>query len=242
MPANCRIGIREDARPVITQGDLGKLRAMTAAGADSGLDTDLDRLLSGLTWFLLLHSAEGAFELRDTVLAVSRAYGAEAEILAIAEGAVLTVRHPDGSSYHDTVRIGPELTRLDLVAKAKFLVNRILAGDLSAAAARAELKGLESSRDPYPWWLRIVGATLFAVGFAPGVQQTWHEVGAAVLLGAVMGVMFVAADWAGGLRVLLPIVGTLVVAVVAFEGFARTECPRRGGAGDDPGAVPPDPA
>ena len=192
---------------------------------DSGLDADLDALLSGLTRFLLFHSAEGAFELRDTVRAVGRNYGATAEILAVAEGAVLTVRHPDGSSYHDTIRIGPELTRLDLIAKTKFLVNRILSGDLSAAAARTELKGLESSRDPYPWWLRILGATLFAIGFAPGVQQTWREVGAAALLGAVMGVIFVAADWAGGLRVLLPIVGTLVVAIVAFEVLHAQDAP-----------------
>jgi uncharacterized membrane protein YjjP (DUF1212 family) len=178
---------------------------------------DVDRLLSGLTRFLLLHSAEGAFELRDTVQAVGRAYGARAEILAVAEGAVLTVRHPDGRSYHDTVRVSPELTRLDLVSKAKFLVDRIVAGELSAAAARRALAGWESSREPYPWWLRLIGATLFSVGFAPGVQQTWREVAAAAVLGAVMGLVFVAADWLGGLRVLLPIVGTLIVAVIGFK-------------------------
>jgi uncharacterized membrane protein YjjB (DUF3815 family) len=42
-------------------------------------------------------------------------------------------------------------------------------------------------------------------------------VGAAAFLAAVMGLIFVAADWVGGLRVLLPIVGTMVVAVIAFE-------------------------
>jgi uncharacterized membrane protein YjjP (DUF1212 family) len=142
---------------------------MTAAGADSSPDVDVDRLLSGLTRFLLLHSAEGAFELRDTVRTVSCAYGADAEILALAEGAVLTVRYPDGPSYHDTIRVSPELTRLDLVSKAKFLVNRILAGELSAASARRELTSWESSGEPYPWWLRLIGVTLFTVGFAPGV-------------------------------------------------------------------------
>jgi uncharacterized membrane protein YjjP (DUF1212 family) len=191
----------------------------------SGADDDVDRLIGGLTRFLLLHSAEGAFELRDTVRAVGHAYGTQAEILAIAEGAVLTVRHPDGRSYHDTVRVGPDLTRLDLVTRAKFLVNRILAGKLSAAAACQELTGLESSREPYPWWLRIIGVTLFAVGFAPGVQQTWREVAAAAVLGAVMGVMFIAADWVGGLRLLLPIVGTLVVAIVAFEVLHARDAP-----------------
>jgi uncharacterized membrane protein YjjP (DUF1212 family) len=198
---------------------------MSAARADGSPDADVDRLLSGLTRFLLFHSAEGAFELRDTVRAVGRTYGAQAEILALAEGAVLTVRHPDGSVYHDTVRVGPELARLDLVSRAKFLVNRILAGQLGAAAAYGELTGLESSRDPYPWWLRFIGVTLFAVGFAPGVQQTWREVGAAAFLGAVMGLMFIAAEWLSGLRVLLPIVGTLVVAVVAFEVLHAQDAP-----------------
>jgi uncharacterized membrane protein YjjP (DUF1212 family) len=108
----------------------------------------------------------------------------------MAEGAVLTVRHIDGPAYHDTIRVGPELTRLDLVSKATFLVNRIQAG---------------------------VGTALFAVGFAPSVQQTWSVVAATALLGTIMGVLFIAAELLAGLRVLLPIVGTLVVAVIAFE-------------------------
>jgi uncharacterized membrane protein YjjP (DUF1212 family) len=190
---------------------------VTAERTERSQDADADQLLSGLTRFLLQHSAEGAFELRDTVRAVGRVYGAEAEILAVAEGAVLTIKHPGGPAYHDTVRIGAELTRLDLVSRAKFLVNDILAGKLSAAAARRELAGLESSHDPYPWWLRVLGVTLFAVGFAPSVQETWREVATAAFLGAIMGVMFIAADWAGGARVLLPIAGTLVVAIIAFE-------------------------
>jgi uncharacterized membrane protein YjjP (DUF1212 family) len=159
------------------------------------------------------------------VRAVGRAYGAHAEILAVAEGAVVTVRHPNGRAYHDTVRIGPELTRLDLVSKAKFLVNRILAGELSAAAACGELTGLESSREPYPWWLRLIGVTLFAIGFAPSVQLTGREVAVAAFLGAIMGLMFIAAERAGGLRVLLPIVGTLVVAIIAFEVLHAADAP-----------------
>jgi uncharacterized membrane protein YjjB (DUF3815 family) len=103
------------------------------------------------------------------------------------------------------------------VSKAKFLVNRILAGELAAAAADRELARLQATRDPYPWWLRIIGAAMFAIGFAPGVQQTWGEVAASALLGGVMGVMFVAAELLAGLRVLLPVIGTLVVAVIAFE-------------------------
>jgi uncharacterized membrane protein YjjP (DUF1212 family) len=224
---NSRIGLWEtagDSSQAPNRRVPGRV-PVTQASQGAGADEDVDRLLSGLTRFLLLHSAEGAFELRDTVRAVGRAYGAHAEILAVAEGAVLTVRHPDGPSYHDTVRIGPELTRLDLVSKAKFLVNRILAGELSAAAACGELTRLGSTREPYPWWLRVIGVALFAIGFAPGVQQSWREVAAAAVLGTVMGLMFVAADWVGGLRVLLPIVGTLVLAVIAFEVLHAQDAP-----------------
>src|SRR3984957_20250490 len=161
---------------------------MTGTGAGSSLDVNgADQLLSGLTRFLLLHSAEGAFELRDTVCAVGRAYGVHAEVLVIVEGAVLTIRHPVGPAYHDTVRVAPELTRLDLVSKAKFRVNRILAGELSAAAASRELAGFESSGEPYSWWLRVVGVILFSAGLAPGGQQTWREGGGAAIPGAGMG-------------------------------------------------------
>jgi uncharacterized membrane protein YjjP (DUF1212 family) len=194
---------------------------VTAPGTDGSTDTDVDELLSGLTRFLLRHSAEGAFELRDTVQSVGRAYDAEAEILALAEGAVLTVRRGDGPVYHDTIRVGPELTRLDLVSEAKFLVNRVLAGELSPAATRRELASLESTPDPYRWWLRLIGTALFALGFAPSVQQTWGEVADTALLGTIMGVLFIAAELLPGLRVLLPIVGTLVVAVIARTGRGR---------------------
>ena len=59
-------------------------RTEARSGSDAGdangfgADDDVDRLLSGLTRFLLLHSAEGAFELRDTVRAVGRVYGTQA--------------------------------------------------------------------------------------------------------------------------------------------------------------------
>jgi len=177
---------------------------------------DVERLLRRLTSFLLRHSAEGAFELRDTVRQVAAVYGAEAEILAIAEGAVLTVQSPDGTARSATVRVNPELARLDLVAEGKFLVRRIFAGQLTAAAAELELTQLERRSAPYPPWLRAAGVVLFAVGFAPSVQATWTEVGYSVVLGLVMAVVFVLAERVGVLRILLPIVGPVLVGLTAF--------------------------
>lgn len=178
---------------------------------------DINRLLTRLTEFQLLNSAEGAFELRDSVRRAGLAYGVQADLLAIAEGAVLTVRHPDAPAYTQTMRVMPELARLDRVADGKFLVDRMVARRLSAAAADRELAELQRREPPYPAWLRIVGVALFAVGFAPSVQATWREVGYSVVLGAIMGVLFVAAEKLAGLRSLLPIVGPFVIALVAFN-------------------------
>src|ERR1700722_19706186 len=185
---------------------------MDTTGAD-----EVNRLLTRLTEFQLLNSAEGAFDLRDSVRQAGRAYGVQADLLAIAEGAVLTVRHADAEPYMETIRVVPELARLDRVSDCKFLVNRVIAGELPAAAAERELASLEQRGAPYPAWLRILGVALFATGFAPSVQATWREVLYSLILGTVMGVMFVAAEKFSGLRSLFPIIGPFVIAMVAFN-------------------------
>ena len=188
---------------------------MTATGEQQAVG-EINRLLVRLTRFLLRNSAEGGFEVRSTVRQVAGACGARADVLAIAEGAVLTVRHRDDSSYAETVQVAPELARLDLVAEGKFLVRRIVDGELGARAANRALTELERHPGPYPPWLRGLGVVLFAVGFAPSVQATWKEVGYSAALGAVMAVVFLAAERASALRILLPIIGPIAVGLVAF--------------------------
>jgi uncharacterized membrane protein YjjP (DUF1212 family) len=178
---------------------------------------DVNRLLTRLTEFQLLNSAEGAFDLRDSIRQAGHAYGVDADLLAIAEGAVLAIRHPAAPPYTQTMRVNPELARLDLVSDCKFLVSQIVAGQLGAAEADRELVELERRDPPYPWWLRIIGVILFATGFAPSVQATWREVGYSAVLGAVMGLLFVAAERIRSLRSVLPIIGPFVVGLVAFN-------------------------
>jgi uncharacterized membrane protein YjjP (DUF1212 family) len=191
---------------------------MTATEERQAAD-EINRLLVRLTRFLLRNSAEGGFEVRDTVRRVAEACGAKADVLAIAEGAVLTVRHRDDSSHAETVQVTPELARLDLVSEGKFLVGRIVDRELDARAANQALTELNHRPAPYQPWLRGIGVIVFAVGFAPSVQATWTEIGYSLALGAVMAVVFVAAERASALRILLPIVGPLAVGVVAFAGL-----------------------
>lgn len=180
-------------------------------------NADVDELLRRLARFLLRNSAEGAFELQPVIRAVGKTYGVRADVLSIVEGAVVTVSHADGSQYTAIVHDTPELARLDLVSESKLLVNRVIAGELSAPAAGRELSDLQERRDPYPAWLRFFGVVLFAAGFAPSVQATWRELGSSVVLGALAGMVFTGGERAGRLRLLLPLAGPFVVAVVAFK-------------------------
>src|ERR1700727_1964052 len=191
---------------------------MTATGEQQAAG-EINRLLVRLTRFLLRNSAEGGFEVRDTVRRVADACGAKADVLAIAEGAVLTVRHRDESSYAETVQMTPELARLDLVAEDKFLVGRIVDGELGARSANRAPTDPAHRAGPYQPWLRALGVILFAVGFAPSVQATWTEIGYSAALGAVMAVVFLAAERASVLRILLPIAGPLAVGLVACAGL-----------------------
>lgn len=178
--------------------------------------SDVDRFLADLARFLLRHSAEGAFDLRYNVRRAAAALGATADVLTVAEGAVLTVDQIDNSSKTTVIRVFPELARLDLVAEGKFLVGRVVRGDLTAAEASQELTEFQRRPAPYPDWLRAIGVVLFAVGFAPSVQATWTEIGYSLVLGAVMSVVFMAAERATVLRPLLPIAGPVAVGIVAF--------------------------
>jgi hypothetical protein len=75
---------------------------MTATGEQQAAG-EINRLLVRLTRFLLRNSAEGA---------------------------MLTVWHRDDSTYAETVQVTPDLARLDLVSEGKFLVRRIVDGEL----------------------------------------------------------------------------------------------------------------
>lgn len=180
-------------------------------------NADIDELLTGLVRFFLRNSAQGAFDLEWVMREVGKAYGVTAHVLIQVEGAVVSVTHADGSQFTAVVRVSPELERLDLVSESKRLVNQIVAGELSPRAAGQMLSDLQRSPDPYPTWLRFVGVVLFAAGFAPIVQATWREVGTSVVLGVVMAVVFIGGERIGRLRLLLPLIGPLIVGVIAFE-------------------------
>ncbi|MEV6191072.1 threonine/serine exporter family protein [Streptomyces sp. NPDC051920] len=187
----------------------------TAAAPD-----DVAAFLARLTGLLLRSSGEGAGIVERTVRDTARALGAEASVLLVPDGAALTVG-TGGGSRTVTLRGFPEVFRLDQVVALKPLVQDVGAGRIGVAEADRRLAAIESSRPPYPWWLKLLGIVLFTLGFAPLMQSTWYEVGATAVLGTVAAVLAVTADRIPRFATVLPLVVSTTVSVITVEVFAR---------------------
>ncbi|MGA2835279.1 MAG: threonine/serine exporter family protein [Acidimicrobiales bacterium] len=179
-------------------------------------DDDLDRLVRRSGKFLLRNSSEGTFDLQVTLRGIGSAYGARIESQILMEGLSFVVTHPDGHQRSGMVHAQPTLERLDQVADFKDLTGRITGGALAPGEAVTALDGLESTPPPFPWWARFMGVVLFAAGFAPSMQANWRQVGASVILGAVMATVYLCGERFAVLRTILPLLASTAVGIVGF--------------------------
>jgi uncharacterized membrane protein YjjB (DUF3815 family) len=189
---------------------------MDAPNRGERSDDDLDRLVRRAGKFLLRNSSEGTFDLQVTLRGIGSAFGARIESQVMMEGLSYVVTHPDGHQRSGMVHAQPTLERLDQVADFKVLTGSISDGELTAAEAAGALEHLEGTSPPFPVWARFVGVILFAAGFAPSMQANWRQVGASVVLGAVMAAVYLVGERLEVLRTVLPLVASLAVALVGF--------------------------
>lgn len=137
-------------------------------------------------------SGEGVEMLERCVARATASYGVDVDLVVLPEQVLLTDRASGDVSHVAVVRATPGIFRLDQVATLKRLLVRMEQG-LDPAEACRLLDAVETSRPRWPGWARVLGVALFAAGFAPSVVATWSEVGAAALLGLLMGVLVVGA-------------------------------------------------
>jgi uncharacterized membrane protein YjjP (DUF1212 family) len=174
------------------------------------------KFLADITATELEGSGEGIFMVERTVRAVGRAYGLEVAAVVLPAQVVLTASDETGQATI-VVREMPGISRLDQVDGLHKLVAAIVDG-LPLAEARRRLDGLRSAPRPYPPWLRVVGVSLFAAGFAPSVVGDWTMVGVSVVLGLLMGLILVTFEDRRQ-EPLLPFLGALIVTAVALTVF-----------------------
>lgn len=170
----------------------------------------------------LASSAEGATLLETYVRRAATAYGIDVALMVLPEQ-ILVQEATAPEPRSAVIRAAPGIFRLDQVADLKRTLVEIEDG-LDADAACRRLDAIADRRPLWPWWARVGGVALFAAGFAPSVVASWGEVGAAAILGLLMGVLVVAA---GGtpFEGLVPFVGAFVVTLVGLtvlSGLAAT--------------------
>lgn len=208
-------------------GSRGEGRRPTGPDTGPGAGPDAEAapdevaaFLARLAGLLLRSSGEGAALVERTVRHTARALGADAAVLLVPDGATLTVA-TRSDSRTVILRGVPEVFRLDQVVALKPLVQDVRAGRTGVAEANRRPAAIETSRPPYPWWLKLLGIVLFTLGFAPLMQSTWYEVAATAVLGTVATVLAVTADRFPRFAPVLPLVVPTVVSVITVEVFAR---------------------
>jgi uncharacterized membrane protein YjjP (DUF1212 family) len=161
----------------------------------------------------LASSAEGVERLERSVRRSAAPYGTSIGLVVLPEQVVLQEECP-GRERSAVVRAAPGIFRLDQVAALKRALTRI-EGGLSADEACRLLDEIGARAPRWPWWGRAIGVALFAAGFAPSVVASWQEVGAATILGLLMGLLVVGA---GGTRLegLVPFLGAFGVTVLGL--------------------------
>ena len=160
-------------------------------------------------------SAEGVEVLERTLSHAASAYDIELDLVILPEQALLTERCSGEVGRAAVVRATPGIFRLDQVAALKRLLVRMEQQPPAPDEACRLLDEISRSRPRWPSWVRALGVALFAAGFAPSVVATWGEVGAAALLGLVMG-MLVVASAGRPLEGLLPFFGAFIVTTLGL--------------------------
>ncbi len=162
----------------------------------------------------LQSSAEGVETLERYVARTAGAYGIAVDVVTLPEQ--ILIRDEDSKAVGSlaVLRATPGIFRLDQLAALKRVLVQIERG-LDADAACRQLEAVEASSPRWPWWVRVFGVALFAAGFAPSVVGSWGEVGAAAVLGMVMGLLLVATQ-GRPLEGLLPFLGAFVITTLGI--------------------------
>ncbi|SED02767.1 threonine/serine exporter family protein [Streptomyces sp. TLI_105] len=190
--------------------------AARGGGAPGGVDADaLHDFLRELTRFTLTFSGEGAEGVARGVRGVARAYGARAETVLVADGAVLSVT-VGGRALTSTVTAFPDVARLDRAVVLKEFVERVRDTRPALPEAAAGLRRIETLPAAVPRWARGVGIVLFSVGFAPAVQPTWYEIASTALLAALVAALTVLSDRRPRLARVLPLLAAVLVSLVTL--------------------------
>lgn len=104
--------------------------------------------------------------------------------------------------------------RFDQMVDTQSLIKELKKAAIKPVDALQKLRDISTSRAPFPAWIRVLGYTLQALGFAQLFRMGLHATLIATLLGAVVGTLMLWSSFKGTLAALMPVLMTFVSALV----------------------------
>lgn len=152
---------------------------------------------------------------------VSDAYGADAEV------AVLPTMVMAEDRRGNTVALQKIKThyRFDQIAMVQGVVNKARTTTMAAPAATAELRAIPDTAPLFPFWLRVIGYALAAVGYAMCIRLSFVAIVFALVLGALVGIALIATSGSAQVSALMPILATFCCALAVSFGATQLGVP-----------------
>ena len=111
------------------------------------------------------------------------------------------------------------LLRYDQISALYSLIHAMQEKRVDLVAANHQLDAIESAPPKFPWLVRVLGYSLFAVGFALMLQPTLATVVACSVLGLLVGAIYLT-KWPT-LQLVLPVVVSFVVTVAVLLAYVH---------------------
>ncbi|TDR55585.1 threonine/serine exporter family protein [Paenilisteria rocourtiae] len=177
-------------------------------------------LISTTGKVLLAESGEGTIMIEKQLHEISELFGYQLNILCLSEYLEITVYHGDEHIYHSIIQATPGIASLSRISAVKTLLYDINSG-LTLEKANEKIQEIATAPAIYPAWLRVIGTSFFAMGFAPLVFATWTEIWINGVLGLVSGLLCVVLEKTR-FGILFPLIASFTIGIIALTFFYDT--------------------
>src|SRR5918993_53251 len=181
--------------------------------ADVGNQTILRRFLLGLAEGMNA-AAETVDGIRDTMLAVSRAYGRDDTDIVVLPTAIIV---QTGSAEEGRVALRSTLTpsfRFDQIAALYALLEQAKRAAIEPLEGIRRLNEIGAMRPTFGWVVRTFGHALLVTGLALLLAPTWQGIVVAFVLGAFIGLAKLVRS--PTLQLVFPVFAAFICALAVF--------------------------
>ncbi|KGL39565.1 threonine/serine exporter family protein [Listeria sp. SHR_NRA_18] len=177
-------------------------------------------LISTMGRVLLAESGEGTIMIERQLHQVAATYGYRLNTLCLSEYLEIKTYRDAEQIDHLIVQATPGIASLSRISAVKTLLHAVEQG-LALKVADDKMQEIATAPAMYPGWLRVIGTSFFAMGFAPLVIATWTEVWISGVLGILSGLLCVVLEKTR-FGILFPLIASFAVGMITLTFFHDT--------------------